>query len=371
MTRVKIYIIDINYLVYIINTETNNTIKYFDFIKLYEYLTYDIDFDIIRDNKPRVLDIIKDLDILDKYDTIIIRSDPGTGKTYAVNYMVNNSNYQIISISALVSLVKQHLKSFEDVNMKSYEKLYYLSDEDLQNIIIYIDEISSFLLLTHNPTLDNIIKPIYDLLIRLIKKCKKNIISDALINVQCLDLCKLRNCNKTVFIDNTYKKYDNVKAIRIKNKQQLINKLITKCKNNEYFIFASDSLCLNEAKTEDKNNYILITSDSGYKPNDASKEWKNKFVFYSPSIVYGLDFSIDDKQDVFIYIKGKTLSPPLLFQQSTRCRNINNLYYIYDADIEGKYVEYKYKYDNLTHCENIYENCIAVNDNINNVCQIY
>lgn len=74
--------------------------------------------------------------------------------------------------------------------VNSLMKLTYLTDEDLQNIIIYIDEISSFLPLTHNPNLDNIIKPIYDLLVRLIKKCKEFIISDALINDQCLDLCK-------------------------------------------------------------------------------------------------------------------------------------------------------------------------------------
>ena len=37
---------------------------------------------------------------------------------------------------------------------------------------------------------------------------------------------------------------------------------------------------------------------------NASEQFKNKFVFYSPSITTGIDFCIEDKQDVFIYING-------------------------------------------------------------------
>ncbi len=55
---------------------------------------------------------------------------------------------------------------------------------------------------------------------------------------------------------------------------------------------------------------------------DASETFKNKFVFYSPSIITGVDFSIDQAQDVFLYIKGQSIDAQASYQQATRCRNI-------------------------------------------------
>ena len=53
-------------------------------------------------------------------------------------------------------------------------------------------------------------------------------------------------------------------------------------------------------------------------------------------MVYGVDFNnIDVAEDVFIYIKGHTISPSESFQQATRCRNIRNLYF-YGVDKNSK-----------------------------------
>jgi hypothetical protein len=57
------------------------------------------------------------------------------------------------------------------------------------------------------------------------------------------------------------------------------------------------------------------------------KQFKDKFFFYSPYVVYGVDLSIYEEQDVFIYVKGQTLSPSGIFQQATRTRNIKSIYY--------------------------------------------
>jgi hypothetical protein len=125
-------------------------------------------------------------------------------------------------------------KDINDAHQSGYNQSlteHNLTDEQLDNTCLYIDEISSFLLLTHNSTLDNSIKNIYTLLIRLIKKCKKLIVTDAYINDQCFEIFNIRN-GKKIFIDNTYKKYENVNAINIKNKEDLIDLLLYKCKNN-------------------------------------------------------------------------------------------------------------------------------------------
>jgi len=86
--------------------------------------------------------------------------------------------------------------------------------------------------------------------------------------------------------------------------------------------------------------------------------------FYSPKIVYGLDFNnIDNPQDVFIYIKGSTISPSESFQQATRCRNIKTLYF-YGVDensfVENKTLEavkehYKYNLHLLKHNRDIFQ----------------
>ena len=54
---------------------------------------------------------------------------------------------------------------------------------------------------------------------------------------------------------------------------------------------------------------------------------RDRFVFYSPKITFGVDFSIETPQDVFIYIAGNSIQPSGSYQQATRCRNIKTLYY--------------------------------------------
>jgi hypothetical protein len=392
--------IDINYLVYIVNTNSQNKIPYFETYKPFSPLSYNIKYDSVIGDAKYVSELFT-YEHFQKYDTIIIQSNPGTGKTtniaeYVYKYNTDNEA-TIISISALISLINQHIKSFCNVNMKSYEnkfdvgdnvaicinslmKLSKMTDKQLGKTILYIDEISSFLMLTHNSTLEYIVKPVYELLIKFVKKCKKLIVSDALINDQCIDFCELRGTRIKLFVKNLYPKHKNIKAIKIKQKMDLINKLLDKCQKNEYFLFASDSkkivkmyydLCISKFKEDDNRKYVLITRDSNYTPKNVNDEWKDKFIFYSPKVVYGVDYTIDQMEDVFIYIQGKTLSPPLLFQQSTRCRNMSNLYYMFGYDIDKTLVtKHKCRYDSLSDCENKFTQYIETNNKINDVCRI-
>ena len=60
---------------------------------------------------------------------------------------------------------------------------------------------------------------------------------------------------------------------------------------------------------------------------DASKEFKNKFIIYSPTITTGIDFTTDEPQNVFLYIKGSSITPEASFQQLSRTRNIKNVFF--------------------------------------------
>ena len=72
---------------------------------------------------------------------------------------------------------------------------------------------------------------------------------------------------------------------------------------------------------------LLITADTLYRVTDATENFKDNFVVYSPKITFGVDFSVDVPQDVFICIAGNSIQPSGSYQQATRCRNIKTLYY--------------------------------------------
>ena len=171
----------------------------------------------------------------------------------------------------------------------------------------------------------------------------------------------LKHRSNYIYISNEFKKYDKINAIRIRDENAFSDKLLEHIKNKKYFLFGWDSCqiiteyynkCLSNLSEADKLDCILITSETEFKVENASEQFKNKFVFYSPSITFGVDFSILTSQNVFIYIKGNTIQPSGVFQQTTRCRNIENVYYY------GEPATHKPKYKSLEHVKNIYRTAI-------------
>jgi len=363
--------------------------------KKYEPLTKDYDIDTIKYNNNYVYDEKfkgeqYNQDVFNKYSTIIIKSTTGTGKTSNTAKFCKKSNKYILSIVTRISLVNQHIESFkkEGINLYDYREkddlfnrnlvicinslmmLNRLSDNELKNYIVYIDEISSFLeTLTHNNNLNGNLKLINNILMRIIKNCHKIIVSDALISDNVFELLKFRNDNEKVFIINEFRKYKDVKAYDIKNEENFLNMINNKCLNNEPFLFGCDSkaiitqyfnycLSYNEDK---KDKFILITSETKVEFNDTNEFFKDKYVFYSPSITFGIDFNVENAQDVFIYINGNSILPSGSFQQTTRTRNINNLYfYVNEKEVMPKY-------DNLDEVKNYYKDFITESDQLLNI----
>ena len=397
--------IDINYLVYLLNKDKNNDDK-IELIKTWK--SYEPLEAKINENVKTVQMNDKYINITDKQfkqnDIIILKSSTGTGKTtatanaiYKYNNDVSNkeNNKKVLSIVSKISLTSQHIKSFSDANIKlvSYQDdtkeidndnisicinsiLMFKNtpEEEFNDYIVYIDEIASFLKdLTHNETLLPRLKMCFIILMRIIKNCFKLIVSDAVINDNVFNFISSKMNNKTLYINNAFKKYEGVKAYRCREEQRIINELIEHTKASNYYLCASDSCktitmlyleCLKNAKEEDKDKFILITSKNKFHIYDASTQFKNKFVFYSPSIIFGVDFSIFEKQDVFIYNMGRTLDPASLFQQTTRTRNINNLYYY--SEIKEQATKFK----TLDECTKFYNDISTTSKEINEVCLI-
>lgn len=325
------------------------------------------------------------------YDTIIIKSTTGTGKTTATarhveNFLKDNRGYKFLSIVNLKTLATQHLKSFSGLNAVSYEdvKMNKGNKEDdniiicinslmmfnryegafFKNYIVYIDEINSLInSITHNDQIKNI-KGVYITLMKIIKNAFKIVVSDATINENTFNLLNLRQ-NK-IYINNSFNKYDNIKLYTMNDENDFLNKLRQNIKNNSFFLFACDSLDIVNKyyfelmTTPDLlNNSLLITSENKLKiiNNSINETFKNKYVFYSPSIITGIDYNIDISQDSYIYIKGRSLSPLDSFQQLTRNRNIKTAY-LYISPIESKPASFNTMEDTKEHLKNIsrYEN---------------
>ena len=303
-------------------------------------------------------------------------------------YMKENKMIKFLSITCRTSLCDQHVHSFKHIEMVSYQdgdvkkaaavticlnslhKLASLGDEEINNYVVYLDEISSFLEFTHNDTLKTHMKDVYHILMRLLKYCNKVIVSDALIHDNVVNFLKCRKQNnKTLYINNTYQKYKDKKAYRVRDETQFLEKIYSEIEKSNYFLFGSDSCdtitklyhkCLHKYP-EIKDKSLLITAETNLKISDASVDFKNKFVFYSPKITYGIDFNIDEAQNVFIYVKGRTISPYGIFQQCTRTRNIDSVYFY--CECWGKDEQFK----TIKDVEDQLKECMN-HDILNTVC---
>ena len=114
-----------------------------------------------------------------------------------------------------------------------------------------------------------------------------------------------------------------------------------KLKNGIYFICCFDSLTyqdqvLEELKSycernelESKKDFLVYSSKDGADSDlkNVSETWKDKYVFYTPKIVYGLDFVPDTALDVYAFFKCTSVSPLAFSQMVARCRKLKHLRY--------------------------------------------
>ncbi len=411
-------LIDFNYIICVVNKLKKT---FYPFIQKYKPIYNNVKFEnnYVFENK-----FVKyDYALFEEYDNIIIQSTPGTGKTTdtAKKFLELSkfTNKQIISIVCLTNTANQHIKTFGDdnINIKlndyrncdyrekngnlvicinSLLKLDYLNVKQMKDKIIYIDEFECFSNnLTHNKNLDNNIRLINNLLMKLVKNCYKLIISDALINENVKNFLNIsKSARKTIFIKNTYKKFNDVKAIRFHNENEFLNHVKKDIENNYYFLFGSDSCSkitqyfdevskkeneINNEKDDEvitdifnkiianvdeekKKKFLLITSKTAFKITNANEQFKDMFVFYSPSIVNSVDFSSLTPQNAYLYFNSLTINSQSMFQQATRTRNIKELKFY------GNQRQNNYLYENLLDVETINRDLINSCDKIKKVC---
>jgi len=339
------------------------------------------------------------VDINEFYDNdiILISSGTATGKTRCVGKiskeLKEKYSCNILSIVNLISLSREQIQTFHEeskINLKDYQKdlkdfkdsdgvicinslfkLDNVEDFNISNTILYIDEVNDMIRsLTHNDSLDSVLNLVYNMLIKLIKGCKKIIFTDATIDQNTLNLLSTRKTNnKTILITNKVQKYKDVKAIKYNDENTFIDELRNRIKNKDYFLFGCDGCekiseiytnLLNEFPDQ-KESFLLFTSKQMLKVAKAKEQFKNKYVFYSPTITTGVSFVLEDtKQTHFMYFTKQPLITPISgYQMSCRTRNMKELIY-YSNEIKHQAM----RHETLKDIENKYKKLVRYNNRL-------
>jgi hypothetical protein len=300
-------------------------------------------------------------DLLLNHKYIFIKSPTGTGKTTYLKKLIDIMNINnIISITSRVNLAGEHLKH---LNLQFYSNLHYnefgscnklvIQLESLikcnynlyKNGIVILDEINSLLSHLRSPTLNKRRKEVYMYLIELIQNAKYVISLDADLsdwNINFLqEISELHSENSSwqkikkidyIIYYNTIKNKNNINSTFYICPQIMIDNMVTQIKGNKYFISCFDSLKQMNKIIEylsqfgNKKEWLIYSSEINYGLIDTST-WIDKFVFYSPSIIYGIDYNYKNI-DVYCFIYKNHLNPLQIYQMISRARkqNIVNVY---------------------------------------------
>ena len=290
--------------------------------------------------------------VIHNHYSYVIKSDTGTGKTTQfVEYLKTINNKKVIAIAdrqALIKSLKNDFKkkgieftSYRDDNNKLQPvgidsnilvcinsiSYYNLLSYDLNNTILFLDEISATLkTLILSPTIKDRIK-ILNIFRKLIRGCSQVIAVDADVDNIVSDFIKKeRGGDDVKFIINLYKHNKGVKAYELRSEKNMITKLK---KDNEYILCCdSASKAKSIWKELDDPTIKLITDDSVKDDEDYTglSQWKKLII--SPKVLRGLN---DDEfyRNLYLYHKEHTIDPDDMLQQMTRCRKIKAIYFIF------------------------------------------
>jgi hypothetical protein len=321
-----------------------------------------------------------------KFDTVIVESETGTGKTYTIcehaNKMIGeNKELFMLSLTSKRMLADQHMVNMskqitkkETVDYRrerftvgknficcvnSLPKFFNLIEKNLENCILYIDEISAFCYdLTHNETIYDV-KGVYECVKTLINKCFKLVVTQSEITDNVFELLKNRGLdfeykkNETIMIKNSFKPNINKVAKFYFKNVEIFNKMLEDLKNNKPFLVSCDEkaeakkiheFILNHLQntTFKKEDVLLCTADDKINLN----EIENKICVYSPSITNAVNFDFPYKSNQYTFIKGNSITADLIYQQSMRTRNLENLHVYY-----GNIKKYVKRFETLDQCE--------------------
>ncbi|AYV84386.1 MAG: hypothetical protein Hyperionvirus24_8 [Hyperionvirus sp.] len=306
-------------------------------------------------------------------DIVVCKSGTGTRKSASAAVCCNEEGGKVFVLGSLVTLIDQEMRCFsseyiveqfgknhislvkyndEDLDIKndrgfattlnSLYKFEKLTNKELEEFTVVIDEANSVMTyLLGGGTVARQCIYVYSLLKRILVNCKKIIMIDADISDIVFEflnfIMKLRTKNnKAIFVRNVRKNYSGIKAIKV-NKKELIKRMKQDIAMGVYFVACFDSKT--QAKKlfdmmsdkQNKNKFILICGDSGDEVDP--EKWHEKWIFYSPKVIYGVDYIPKNllAETVYVLATGVSITPLQANQQTTRNRIIKKVIYCITA----------------------------------------
>ena len=287
-----------------------------------------------------------DVSELIKYNLIFLKSPTGTGKTTILKQILSNIKLKnVISITSRVNLAGEHVKN---LNLQFYkeldtidfkycnnlviqlESIYKCNYNLFKNGVVILDEINSLLSHLRSPTFNNKRSECYNYLVEIIKNAKYVISLDADLSDWNIDFIHTLRQDEYIVYQNICKNKLNIPATFYSCDQVMLNVMEEHMKNNKYFVACFDSLTnmklitnyLSKYKTND--NWLEYSSEVDYGLID-TKTWTNKYVFFTPTIIYGIDYN-ELLTDVFCFVHKFHLNPLQIYQMISRVRKINKTY---------------------------------------------
>lgn len=326
-------------------------------------------------NKNHITEMLKN-------DIIMLKSATGSGKTTLFSYYLNEikktgSISKMLSIVSRVCMVEKQMADFNTIGVKMHsyknkrfdylrmicqvDSLIKLDPFIYKDCILFLDEIDSICNYFMSDTLKGKRCRVFDQFICLVRNAKYVFCCDADISdmsLQCIyDIRKPsvnqiinenmifywnKNKNATGKKAVIYNNYNNLKKIIMENNfknnlpclvafdsKREMDKLVEECKN----------YCFTHKFLQQKDNILSYSCDEGDSSDfgNVNQKWTGKYVFFTPKIIYGLDFN-SIKTDVYGVFFNRSINASQMVQQLTRCRNVDNLrIYIKDTYRPIKY----------------------------------
>jgi hypothetical protein len=171
-----------------------------------------------------------------------------------------------------------------------------------------------------------------------------------------------------------------VKAYFHDNEEAMMNMLKEHIRNNEGFISCYDSnddmkvksrILRSYASEDSLDKFKLYSSEEGSVfdlGENIVEAWKDKYVFYTPRILYGLDFSIESPTNVYGFYQDVSITAFDIMQQLNRCRNVKDMnIYVRKVNHHKKSLEFddikKEISDNLVNHKALLSVCVPMGFN--------
>lgn len=345
------------------------------------------DFDDIENCEKYNKNFVDDLDVK-KYSCFIVKSGLGGGKTEkAIKAIVDSVNiygYKKISVlsSRIVLCTDLHARFNEplygekmnrpkELKMKLYntfsnkrklkdeERLVQTPDSLIHMInnngiitpdILFVDEIESmFDYITCSDTIKDTRKTIFLIFCEYIRKAKQTIFVDGNISKFITNVIRDLRKNKDVKLIHNTKEVDNNNYYVLAHAHEWNNKLLGLLGEGKKLFITADSKRFTDRIYQQINElypklkvgiYNLDTCDKEKMIKNVNEEWGAlDVVIVSPTILYGVNFSLKDHFDyTFGYYQG-TITSRSVYQQVKRVRHLTTKKVFLYIDSKAKFIK--------------------------------